>query len=139
MALDLNYKPIALVDTSTLTEQEWLAWRKKGIGGSDVAAALHMSPYKTARDLYFDKIGVESTIPQPDRSITFSIGHLLEDVVAQIFSAKTGFSVYRDPMMYQHPLSHSCWPMWIALSSYRTGNEPSWSAKRRITICASRG
>lgn len=104
MALDLNYKPIALVDTSTLTEQEWLAWRKKGIGGSDVAAALHMSPYKTARDLYFDKIGVESTIPQPDRSITFSIGHLLEDVVAQIFSAKTGFSVYRDPMMYQHPL-----------------------------------
>lgn len=85
MALDLNYKPIALVDTSTLTEQEWLAWRKKGIGGSDVAAALHMSPYKTARDLYFDKIGVESTIPQPDRSITFSIGHLLEDVVAQIF------------------------------------------------------
>lgn len=80
MALDLNYKPVALVDTSTLTEDEWLAWRKKGIGGSDVAAALHMSPYKTAQELYFDKIGVEPTIPQPDRSITFSIGHLLEDV-----------------------------------------------------------
>lgn len=62
MALDLNYKPIALVDTSTLTEEEWLAWRKKGIGGSDVAAALHLSPYKTARDLYFDKIGVEPTV-----------------------------------------------------------------------------
>ena len=104
MALDLNYKPVALVDTSTLTEDEWLAWRKKGIGGSDVAAALHMSPYKTAQELYFDKIGVEPTIPQPDRSITFSIGHLLEDVVAQIFSMKTGFGVYRDPMMYQHPL-----------------------------------
>ena len=42
MALDLNYKPIALVDTSTLTEEEWLAWRKKGIGGSDVAAALQV-------------------------------------------------------------------------------------------------
>lgn len=88
MALDLNYKPIALVDTSTLTEQEWLAWRKKGIGGSDVAAALHMSPYKTARDLYFDKIGVESTIPQPDRSIILLHWTPLEDVVAQIFSAK---------------------------------------------------
>lgn len=85
MALDLNYKPIALVDTSTLTEEEWLAWRKKGIGGSDVAAALHLSPYKTARDLYFDKIGVEPTVEQPDKSITFAIGHLLEDVVAQIF------------------------------------------------------
>ena len=33
MALDLNYKPIALVDTSALAEEEWLAWRKKGIGG----------------------------------------------------------------------------------------------------------
>ena len=95
MALDLNYKPIALVDTSTLTEEEWLAWRKKGIGGSDVAAALHLSPYKTARDLYFDKIGVEPTVEQPDKSITFAIGHLLEDVVAQIFSKKTGFTVYR--------------------------------------------
>lgn len=62
MALDLNYKPVAFVDTSTLTEDEWLAWRKKGIGGSDVAAALHMSPYKTAQELYFDKIGVEPTI-----------------------------------------------------------------------------
>lgn len=104
MALDLNYKPIALVDTSTLTEEEWLAWRKKGIGGSDVAAALHLSPYKTARDLYFDKIGVEPTVEQPDKSITFAIGHLLEDVVAQIFSKKTGFTVYRDQTMYQHPL-----------------------------------
>lgn len=104
MALDLNYKPIALVDTSTLTEEEWLAWRKKGIGGSDVAAALHLSPYKTARDLYFDKTGVEPTVEQPDKSITFAIGHLLEDVVAQIFSKKTGFTVYRDQTMYQHPL-----------------------------------
>lgn len=34
----------------------------------------------------------------------FQIGHLLEDVVAQIFAKKTGFSVYRDQTMYQHPL-----------------------------------
>ena len=44
MSLDLNYQPKALVDTATLTEDEWLAWRKKGIGGSDVAAALNLSP-----------------------------------------------------------------------------------------------
>ena len=58
MALDLNYKPTPLVDTATLTEDEWLAWRRKGIGGSDVASALGLSPYRTARELYFDKIGV---------------------------------------------------------------------------------
>lgn len=104
MALNLNYQPTALVDTSKLTEEEWLAWRKKGIGGSDVAAALNLSPYKTARELYYDKIGVEPVIALPDRSITFTIGHLLEEVVAQIFTRKTGFAVYQDQTMYQHPL-----------------------------------
>ena len=104
MALDLNYKPNAIVDTKGLTEEEWLAWRKKGIGGSDVAAALGMSPYRTRLELYYDKIGVEPVIEGADKSITFEIGHLLEDVVAQIFAKKTGLTVYRDTMMYQHPL-----------------------------------
>ena len=104
MALNLNYKPVPLVDTATLTNEDWLQWRKKGIGGSDVAAALGLSPYRTARELYFDKIGVEPVIEQEDKSIMFEIGHLLEDVVAQIFAKKTGFTVVRDQMMYQHPL-----------------------------------
>ena len=39
-----------------------------------------------------------------DKDITFQIGHLLEDVVAQIFAKKTGFTVYEDHMMYQHPI-----------------------------------
>ena len=56
MALDMNYTPTRLVDITTLTEDQWLDWRKKGIGGSDVAAALNMSPYRTARDLYYDKV-----------------------------------------------------------------------------------
>ena len=104
MSLDLNYQPKALVDTATLTEDEWLAWRKKGIGGSDVAAALNLSPYRTARELYYDKIGVEPVIAPADKSITFAIGHLLEDIVAQVFSKQTGLTVYRDQTMYQHPL-----------------------------------
>lgn len=40
MALDLNYKPNILVNTAGMEEDEWLSWRKKGVGGSDVAAAL---------------------------------------------------------------------------------------------------
>lgn len=104
MALDLNYKPVPLVDTATLTNDQWLAWRKKGIGGSDVASALGLSPYRTARELYYDKIGVTPVVEGEDKSITFEIGHLLEDIVAQIFAKKTGLSVYRDQMMYQHPL-----------------------------------
>lgn len=45
MALDLNYKPNILVNTAGMEEDEWLSWRKKGVGGSDVAAALGLSPY----------------------------------------------------------------------------------------------
>lgn len=58
MGLNLNYTPNRLVDITTLTEDQWLSWRRKGIGGSDVAVALNSSPYRTARDLYYDKIGV---------------------------------------------------------------------------------
>ena len=50
------------------------------------------------------RLGLKPTVEQQDKSITFAIGHLLEDVVAQIFSKKTGFTVYRDQTMYQHPL-----------------------------------
>ena len=105
MGLNLNYTPNRLVDITTLTEDQWLSWRRKGIGGSDVAVALNSSPYRTARDLYYDKIGVVMSDDGPDKSITFQIGHLLEDVVAQIFAKKTGLSVYEDHWMYQHPFS----------------------------------
>jgi len=60
MALDLNYEPEILVpDITVLTEEEWLNWRKKGIGGSDVAAVLGISPWKTRRDLFYEKSGAE--------------------------------------------------------------------------------
>ena len=65
MALNLNYKPNKLVDITTLTEDPWLDWRRKGIGGSDVAVALNSSTYRTARELYYDKIGVDVYKRQP--------------------------------------------------------------------------
>lgn len=104
MSLNLNYQPVKLVDITTLTNEQWLQWRLKGLGGSDVASALGMSPYKTARDLYHNKVGIDPVIGDEDKSITFEIGHLLEDVVAEIFAKKTGFTVYEDHWMYQHPL-----------------------------------
>ena len=65
MGLNLNYTPNRLVDITTLTEDQWLSWRRKGIGGSDVAVALNSSPYRTARDLYYDKIGVVMSLDVP--------------------------------------------------------------------------
>lgn len=40
MSLNLNYQPEVLVSTEGLTEEEWLNYRRKGIGGSDAAAIM---------------------------------------------------------------------------------------------------
>ena len=51
----LNYQPEVLVDTADLSREEWLDYRRLGIGGSDAAAIMGLSPFATIRDLYFDK------------------------------------------------------------------------------------
>ena len=55
-----TYEPLVLVDTADLPEEEWLEYRRRGIGGSDAAAILGVSPFATARDLYYDKLKVVS-------------------------------------------------------------------------------
>lgn len=56
--MDTAYEPLVLVDTSALTEEQWLDYRRLGIGGSDAAAVLGISPFRTARDLYYDKLNM---------------------------------------------------------------------------------
>ena len=50
----LNYQPEVLVDTADLSREDWLDYRRLGIGGSDAAAIMGLSPFSTIRDLYFD-------------------------------------------------------------------------------------
>ncbi len=98
-----NYKPSVLVDTANLSESEWLDWRRKGIGGSDAAAILGISPFGTARDLYYDKLNILPFEENDENWVQKEIGHLLEDLVAQIFHKKTGFKIYQVKKMFQHP------------------------------------
>ena len=53
-----DYIPLVLVDTENLPREEWLEWRRKGIGGSDAATIIGVSPFSTARDLYYDKLNI---------------------------------------------------------------------------------
>ncbi len=98
-----NYSPSVLVETDNLPEDEWLEWRRKGIGGSDAAAILGISPFGTARDLYYDKLKILPVEENDDNWVQKKIGHLLEDLVAQIFNKKTGFKIYQVKKMFQHP------------------------------------
>lgn len=98
-----RHTPLVLVDTENLPEDDWLAYRRCGIGGSDVAAILGISPFRTARDLYFDKLNIVSAEDNEGNWVAMEMGHLLEDLVAEIFRRKTGFKVYQIKKMFYHP------------------------------------
>lgn len=72
--------------------EAWLAERRKGIGGSDVAAALGISPWTTPVQLWQTKRGEG----EPEKSSdSMHFGSILEDVVAKEFQDRTGMRVQR--------------------------------------------
>lgn len=98
-----THQPLILADTSQIGRPEWLELRRQGIGGSDAAAVLGISPFRTARDLYYDKAGIV-TADDAENWVALEVGTLLEPLVARIFEAKTGLKVYQRKCMFQHPL-----------------------------------
>ena len=105
MGLDLNYQAEVVVDTDTLTREDWLKYRKLGIGGSDAAAIMGVSPFCTKRDLYYDKCGITPAVEEEESNwVAKEVGHRLEDLVAEIFAKKTGLRVFPIRKMFRHPL-----------------------------------
>lgn len=102
-AFTIPHYAVEVVDTSDLTEEEWLAYRRQGIGGSDVATLMGLSPFATARDLYYDKLGLEDMIQEEDNWVAKEIGHRLEDLVAKLFTEKTGYPVFPIRKLFRHP------------------------------------
>ena len=101
--MNKSYQPLVLADTANLARPDWLTLRRRGLGGSDAAAVLSISPFRTARDLYYDKLGIVTADDQANW-VALEVGNLLEPLVARIFEAKTGLKVYQRKCMFQHPL-----------------------------------
>lgn len=70
----------------------WLAQRRAGIGASDLAAVLGISPWKTPLELYLDKRG--ELPPQADNP-TLRRGRLLEPLVLDFYVDETGRPITR--------------------------------------------
>ena len=93
-----------VVDCTSLTESEWHEYRTGGIGGSDAPVVTGCSPWTTELELYHTKIGTPIKYdPDEDKWFIFEFGHVVEDLVAQMFARKTGFDVFVDTRMYRHP------------------------------------
>lgn len=88
-------------DIDQLSYAEWLEVRRSGIGGSDAAAALGLSPWKSRHELYQEKI---STSPPPrisNEAMTW--GRKLEPLIREEFSKRSGMAVRPLRSMLQHP------------------------------------
>ena len=89
----LGYLPNATV-VSTVSQQEdekeWQAVRTKGIGGSDIGAICGVSPFSSARQIYFSKTGQFEEALKPGAAAVerMHFGHLLEPIVANEYARR---------------------------------------------------
>ena len=83
-----------------MPHEEWLMWRRKGIGGSDAGAICGLNPYRSAIDVWMDK--TSSKIKEESESEAMRVGRDLEDYVASRFCEATGKKVRRRNAMMQH-------------------------------------
>src|SRR5690625_3499769 len=95
----LRRNSMAKVLTLDMSREEWLRERKKGIGGSDASAILGFNPWKSAFELYIDK--TSDHVEEIDNE-AIHFGNVLEDIVAEEFTRRTGKKVRRRNQMFKH-------------------------------------
>lgn len=98
-----NVVVVSTVDQS-VDEKEWQAVRTKGIGGSDIGAICGVSPFTSARQIYFNKTGqYEEALKPSEASIErMKWGHLLEPIVADEFASRTGKKLVEAGATFAH-------------------------------------
>lgn len=95
---------LRLVSTRGMDRAKWLEVRKGGIGSSDAAAAVGLSPYKSQLELWLEKTGrVSTNETPPDQGSPMYWGTLLEPYVATAYTQRTGKKVRRLNAVLQHP------------------------------------
>lgn len=85
------------------TRENWLAARTMGIGGSDIAALVGLSPWATRYGVYCDKVG---EAPPDEDNAAMEWGRRLEEPIADWFSDRTGIPTRRQGLLQSkaHPL-----------------------------------
>lgn len=89
-----------LAPTLEMSREDWLRERKKGIGGSDASVILGFNPWKSPFELYIEKTSDE--IRETDNESIYW-GNVLEDIVAEEFTRRTGKKVRRRNQILRHP------------------------------------
>ncbi|WP_395146993.1 YqaJ viral recombinase family protein [Moraxella atlantae] len=96
----INPMTSPVIPTKDLSREDWLRLRQSGIGGSDISAIMGFNPYKTAYDLYHDKINDVVADAQTEAAYW---GTILEGVVAKEYELRNDCKVQRVNYMIRHP------------------------------------
>jgi putative phage-type endonuclease len=84
---------------------EWLEWRRQGIGASDIAGILGISPWASPWSVWADKSGM---LPPDPADEYMTAGRWLEAAIGPWFTHETGLYVTGEQTWCTHPK----WP-WV--------------------------
>ncbi|MBP1561169.1 MAG: YqaJ viral recombinase family protein [Oscillospiraceae bacterium] len=90
-----------LIETEGLTNEQWLSYRKQGIGGSDVSSIIGINRWKSEYELWLEKTSPDITETECNEAMEW--GTLLEPVIRNHFSEITGKPVIEVKAILQHP------------------------------------
>lgn len=83
-----------------LDRDEWLAWRRQGIGGSDVPGILGLSSWSSPFSVWADKMGL---LPEREETDRQRVGRAMESVIASEFHERTKLYVVGEQTMCEMP------------------------------------
>ena len=95
-------------DTSAISRPEWLALRREGLGSSDAAAAMSMSPWTSAYSLWAEKRGLTPELEDNER---FLWGRLHEPIILDQCVAR---GWVKEPMQRNLMVRHKNMPWMLA-------------------------
>lgn len=118
----------------------WLEWRRGGLGGSDVAALVGLSPWESPWSIWASKC---LDLPDKDASEAMEFGTRIEPVMAGYFNDRTGLYVYgeqtwcshpdepwmrctADGFVFDHPDSACDLSAALGLSEWKSTSDPPW-------------
>ncbi|MDY5460016.1 MAG: YqaJ viral recombinase family protein [Agathobacter sp.] len=90
-----------IVETDNLSKEEWLRYRKQGIGGSDVSCILGINKWKSEIELWLDKTNQTNAPVEENEAMQW--GTIMEPIIRNHFAEVTGKAVVELKAMLQHP------------------------------------
>lgn len=80
----------SVIETSKISEQEWLDWRRLGIGASDVANVVGLGRFGTPFTVWANKVGL---LPDFEGTKKMRAGKHAERMIAPFFKEETGNTI----------------------------------------------